>query len=118
MLTWPSDWWGSFLKLITSVIATFATIGGVCLSIGKAVDWWLQKAESVVSTTMSSRTGEDKVITKGNLAGAFREATSSQLGDANLLVKSDLDSAVKQLQVTQLVTLCVAMVGAWYISRK
>ena len=105
----------------------------MCLSIGKAVDWWLQKAESVVNTTMLSRTGEDKIVTKGDLAGAFREATSSQLGDAkllvksdlhsaveqlHLLVKSDLDSAVKPLQVTQLVTLCVAMVGAWYISRK
>ena len=106
------------MKLIAAASATYAVIWAACLSIGKAVDWWLQKAESVVNTTMSSRTGEDKVITKGDLASAFREATSSQLGDAKLLVKSDLDSAVKQLQVTQLVTLCVAMEGAWYISRK
>ena len=140
MLTWPRNWWGALAKLISGVSAVLGVLWAVGLTIGKAVDWWSQKPELVVKTKMLSWTGDDKVITKGDLSGAFREATSLHLGDAKFLVKSDLDSAfkqlhllvksdltsavitlqsaVKQLQVTQLVTLCVSLVGAWYISRK
>ena len=92
MLTWPHDWWGFSIKLVA-----LAWVVGA--AIGTAVDWWLQKTKSVVETQMLSRRGDNKVITKGDLPGVFREATSSQLGDARLLVKSDLDSAVRQLHL-------------------
>ena len=141
MLPWPRNWWSALTKLISGACAVHWVLWAAGLTIGEAVNWWSQKSESVVKTKTLSWTGDsdfcdhqstafpmvkptaqsapdDKVITKGDLSDAFRQATSSHLGDAKFLVKSDLDSAVKQLQVTQLVSLCVSLVGAWYISRK
>ena len=92
VLTWPRDWWAFSIRLVA-----LAWVVGAAIE--TAVHWWLQKTESVVETQMLSRRGDNKVITKGDLPGVFREATSSQLGDARLLVKSDLDSAVRQLHL-------------------
>ena len=106
--------------------------------------------EDTKDTTKSkvmSWTGDDKVITQGNLSTAFKAATSDHLGDARLVTKGNLSSAFREatseqlgalflksinsiasdinfiakrlgrLEVTQLVTLCVTMVTAWHISK-
>ena len=59
-------------------------------AIVKAVAWWFDTTEAVTKTKVLSWTGNSKVITKGDLADAFQQATSAQLGDLRLVVNSDL----------------------------
>ena len=90
---------------------------------------------SAIREATSDQLGDARLVTKGILSSGLREATSVHLGDLRLALKSDIssidkrldgmdarldsiDATVKRLEVTHIVTLCVTVVGAWYISEK